>query len=158
MARCLRGPRVDDPYGHSLRDIVKRHSQHHHGRLFELIFRPLCLVAFSMEVGNQVIQSQQEQNADQKSDKRRNKRQLSHPCRLFHRRNQQTPHRGCHHYAGGKTGQNALQDVAELSAHKEYAGRAQRCTEKGDQDAVNGLAHEVGRLSHIRFFLYPQSQ
>ena len=114
---------------------------------FELAFRPLCLIAFCMEMGDQVIQPQQEQNADPESGKGREERQLSHPCSLFHRRNQQTPHRGRYHHTGGKAGQNALYGITEPLAHKEHTGRAQRCAEEGDQNAVNGLSHAVGCLS-----------
>lgn len=114
---------------------------------FELTFRSLCLIAFCMEMGDQVIQPQQGQNADPESGKGREERQLSHPRSLFHRRNQQTPHRGRHHHTGGKTGQNALYGITKLLAHKEYTGRAQRCAEEGNQEAVNGLFHAVGCLS-----------
>ena len=114
---------------------------------FELTFRPLCLIAFCMEMGDQVIQPQQEQNADPEFGKGREERQLSHPHSLFHRRNQQTPHRGRHHHTGGKAGQNALDGIAELPAQKEHTGRAQRCAEEGNQDAANGLSHAVGCLS-----------
>ena len=43
-----------------------------------------------------------------------------------------------------KSGQGALYGVAELSSHKENAGRAQRCAKKRNQNVINGLSHAVG--------------
>ena len=85
-----REARVHHAHRHSLRNVVQRHRQHHHGRAPQLAFRPLRLVAPHMKVGNQTIQHEQKQHADPKADHGGKEGQPAHPLRLLNRGNQQT--------------------------------------------------------------------
>ena len=51
---------IHHPHGHALRDIVEGDGQHHHGGPLQLAFGPLHLTAFGVEVGDDVVQGQQE--------------------------------------------------------------------------------------------------
>ena len=86
-----------------------------------------------MKVRNQMVKQKQKQHADPKADKGREKGQLAHILRLLNGRNQQAPDRSCNHYSGSKAGKRPLYQITQRFFHKEYAGRTQRCTEKGNQ-------------------------
>ena len=55
-----------------------------------------------MQVGDQMVEGKQEQNADPKSRKRREEGHSAHGRRLLDGWNQQAPDGGCHHHSRGK--------------------------------------------------------
>ena len=57
-----------------------------------------------MQVGDDVVQKQQEKHAAPEANKSRDKGQGSHMGGIIHGRNEQTPDGGSYHDAGGKTG------------------------------------------------------
>ena len=130
---------------------MQRHRQHHHGRAPQLAFRPLRLVAPHMKVGNQTIQHEQKQHADPKADQGGKEGQPAHPLRLLNRGNQQTPNRRRHHHPCGKARKRALHQIAKRFFHKEHARRAQRRSEKRNQDSEKGFQISSPPFRCIRF-------
>ncbi len=130
---------------HALRNVMQGHRQHHHGAAAQPAFRPLRLIAAHMKVGNQMVEQEQKQHADPKSDKGGEKGQLPHILRLLNGGDQQAPDGRCHHHTGGKAGKGAPHQIAKGFFHKEHAGRAQCCSQERDHDSEKGfhLSHRL---------------
>ena len=91
-----------------------------------------------------MIQKQEEEDANPETDKRREERHLSHGSGLLHRRDQKTPYGGGGHDAGGEAGEDPGEPVAQTIFYKKNAGRAQRGSQKRNQNAVKRL-----KIHHI---------
>lgn len=51
---------VHDADGHAFRDVVEGDGQQEHGGALQMGFRAFCLLAVSVEMGDDVIQQEQE--------------------------------------------------------------------------------------------------
>ena len=100
--------RQDYAHCHTLRDVVQRYRQNHHGGALELAFWPFGLQAVLVQMRDEMVQQQQKQNAQPETHRRREKCQPAQICSLLHSRDQQAPYRCRHHHSGGKTGEGCL--------------------------------------------------
>ena len=91
-----------------------------------------------------MIQKQEEEDADPEADERWKKGKLSHGSGLLHRRDQKTPYGGGGHDAGGEAGEDPRKSVTQTIFYKKNAGRAQRGSQKRNQNAVKRL-----KIHHI---------
>ena len=108
-------------------------GQYHHGGAPQPGAGPLRLLAPLVEVGDQVIQPQQEENAGPEADGRRQKGPGPCPGGLLHGGDQQAPDGRGHHHAGGKAGKPPLHPVPQTFFQEEYTGGAQGGAEKRDE-------------------------
>ena len=90
-----------------------------------------------VHVGRDLIQQQQEADADKESHRGRNERQLPHPFAALQRRLQKAPEGGCHHDACSKPGKDLLNLFRKLSPQEKDHRRAEAGAEKGDQDTLD---------------------
>ena len=127
---------VYDAHGHAFGDVMKGHRQHHHGGVLELASGAFHLPAFLVQMGDHMVQDQQEEDTDPESGGCREKRPAPQIGGLFDGRNQQAPDGGRHHDAGGKAGQRPADTVDQSPFHKKDAGCSQRSAEKRNEDAV----------------------
>ena len=104
---------IDHAHCHTLRDVVQRHRQNHHGGALELAFWPFGLQTVLVQMRDEMVQQQQKQDAQPETHRRREKRQPVQICGLFHGWDQQAPYRCRHHDSGGEAGQRPLDVVAQ---------------------------------------------
>ena len=104
LCRAGSKARIDYADRHALRNIVQRHSQHHHRGAGELASGALGLAGVPVQVRDHMVQHQQERDAQPEADKRGQKRPAAEMRHLLHGRDQQAPDRRCNHNAGGKAG------------------------------------------------------
>ena len=112
LSRSGKVSSVDHAHCHTLRDVVQRHRQNHHGGALELAFGAFGLQAVLVQMGDEMIQQQQKQDPQPETHRRREKRQPAQICSLLHGRDQQTPNRCRHHDPGRKAGEGTLDAVA----------------------------------------------
>ena len=125
--------RVDHPHRHPLWDVVEGDGQHHHGGALQPGAGSLCLLAPLVEVGDQVIQTQQEEDTGPEADDRWQKDPDARPSGLLHGGDQQAPDGCSHHNARGKAGEPPLHPVPQALLQKKDAGGAQGGAEKRDK-------------------------
>ena len=123
---------IDYAHCHTLRDVVQRHRQNHHGGALELAFWPFSLQTVLVQMRDEMVQQQQKQDAQPETHRRREKCQPAQIHGLLHSRDQQAPYRCRHHHSGGKAGEGALDAVTQRVFQKEHTARPKTCAQKGD--------------------------
>ena len=123
--------RIDHPHRHPLWDVVEGDGQHHHGGALQPGAGSLCLLAPLVEVGDQVIQTQQEEDTGPEADDRWQKDPDARPSGLLHGGDQQAPDGCSHHNARGKAGEPPLHPVPQALLQKKRRRRPGRCREAG---------------------------
>ena len=136
---------IDHAHRHALWQVVERHRQGEHGGTSQAAGHALGTVTALVEVGNKLVQQQQEQNAHPEADEGGHKRPFSHAGCLIHGGNQQAPDGGRHHHTGGKSRERALHRPVEAAAHKEDTAGAQGRPQEGNQKPLPDI--EIHRLS-----------
>ena len=157
----LGGQREREADRHPLGNIVQRHRQYKKGCPLPRGGRPLR-PAFKMQMGQQMVQSEQKKHAQHKTAGRRRKAGYPGCLRLLDRGDQQTPDRGGDHHAGRETQKYPLDSGAYSPSEKENGGGTQRRHQKGKagtpgcpQNCFHIRIHSFSALKHRGcFFVY----
>ena len=134
---------IDHAHCHTLRDVVQRYRQNHHGGALELAFWPFGLQTVLVQMWDEMVQQQQKQDTQPETHRRREKRQPAQIRGLLHSRDQQAPYRCRHHHSGGKAGEGALDSVTQRVFQKEHTARPKACAQKGDQNSPECVLYHV---------------
>ena len=110
-------------HGHALWDVVQRHRENQQGGALPRGGVPLWLVGAQVEVGHHRVQGHEKAHPQKKAPRRGQPARNTLAFRLLNGGDQQAPHRGSHHHAGGKAQENPLGPLCyALTEEKDHRG------------------------------------